>query len=205
MRPMQTKFSVLPLIAAIALSLSACNGGEEASSPDEANQSGAEEAPGNPGATSPGTAGPEAGDTAAADETGAADKRDPLAAIATAVEAVPGSSAVELDYSKRNQSWEVELINVSAVHEVAVSPDGSKVLDHHPAGSADPEDSGDLKQANISMTEAVGTVLEEADGPVDEVSLDDEDGRPMWEIEIESPDGTSTELLVDGMTGELIR
>lgn len=199
---MNKKFSVLPIVAATMLTVSACNGGgetTEAPSSDGTNQSETEGTPASAGMASPETTSPGAGDT------GAAGKRDPRAAIATAVEAVPGSSAVELDYSKRNQSWEVELINVSAGHEVAVSPDGSKVLDQHPTGAADPEDAGDLNQANISMMDAVGTVLEEAGGTVDEVSLDSEDGQPMWEIEIEQGEGSSTELLVDGMTGELIR
>lgn len=194
------KFCILPTIAATMLALSACNGGGEASSPEGGSSEVATEtAPDSTGMTSSGTASPDAG------ATGADGNRDPLAAIATAVEAVPGSSAVELDYSNRHQSWEVELINVDAGHEVEVSPDGSEVLDQHAAGSADPEDAGDLKQANVSMAEAVGTALEGANGPVDEVSLDSEDGLPMWEIEIEESGGSSTELLVDGMTGELIR
>lgn len=198
------KFCTLPTIAATMLALSACNGGGEASSPEGGSSQVATETAEGTGMASSGTASPGMASPGAG-ATGADGKRDPRAAIATAVEAVPGSSAVELDYSNRHQSWEVELINVDVGHEVAVTPDGSEVLDKHATGSVDPEEAGDLKQANVSMAEAVGTALEEANGPVDEVSLDSEDGLPMWEIEVEESGGSSTELLVDGMTGELVR
>jgi uncharacterized membrane protein YkoI len=46
------------------------------------------------------------------------------------------------------------------------------------------------------MSDAVGTALAEGSGQVEEASLDDEEDMPVWEIEVEAADGSSTECLL---------
>jgi len=67
---------------------------------------------------------------------------------------------------------------------------------------ADPEKS-DSKQAIISIEEAKRIALEEFSGKIDDIDLDIEDGRLIYEVEIERGD-EEAEMEIDAYTGEII-
>ena len=116
-----------------------------------------------------------------------------------------GSAAIELGYSDRRQSWEVDVISGDTEHEVRVSPDGTEVIEQRESGTAESEDVTDLGAASVLMSDAIGTALAEVPGQIEEASLDDEEDMPVWEIEVEAEDGSITELLIDAVSGERIR
>lgn len=66
----------------------------------------------------------------------------------------------------------------------------------------DPETS-DSKQAIISIEEAKRIALEEFSGKIDDIDLDIEDGRLIYEVEIERGD-EEAEMEIDAYTGEII-
>jgi uncharacterized membrane protein YkoI len=189
---------VLPIAAGLALGVSACNDtGDDVSQPDQDQTQSTETATAGQGASGA----PSTGGTGSA----LAGERNAQAAVETAVAAIRGSSAVELDYSDRHQAWEVDVFDVDTELEVEVSPDGSQVLEQRESGGVEAEQARELAEAKVSMAEALATAAQVEAGNVDRVTLKDEDGKPVWEIEIDSPDGSSTEVLVDATTGEQIR
>lgn len=59
------------------------------------------------------------------------------------------------------------------------------------------------KKAVIDMNKAIEIALEQFPGVVDEVELEEEDGRLIYEVEIEG-DGEEAEFQIDAYTGEII-
>lgn len=183
--------------AALALILAGCGGEtdtEEAPAP--ATTEAQTEAGATRGSTDIATGG--AGSTPAQDCDGSA-------AVETAIAAVAGSAAIELDYSDRRQAREVDVISGDIEHEVRVSPDGNEVIEQRESGPAESEDVTDLGTASVLMSDAIGTALAEVPGHVEEASLDDEEDMPVWEIEVEAEDGSTTDLLIDAVSGKRIR
>ncbi|MET1154496.1 PepSY domain-containing protein [Arthrobacter sp.] len=200
MEQLKKTLTALPIAAGLVLAVSACTdtGDDVARVP---NQTQSPE-PSAESAAAPSEATGQSSTGLA--EFGAAGSRDAQAAVASAEAAVRGSSAIELDYSERHQSWEVDLFDVDTEHEVQVSPDGSEVLEQRESGGVEPEVAGELEQAKISMADALAIAIEAASGNVEEVSLEDEDGRPVWEVEIDHGDGSSTDVRINAMTGDRI-
>lgn len=160
----------------------------------------------SPGATSPATspwASPPAASPGATD--GAAALAAARSAVETAETAVSNGRAIDIEFSKRRQVWEVGVISGDTEYEVRVSPDGREVLDREDDGVAEAEDRRALEAADVPLSEALGTALGEVEGALDEASLDTEYGRQVWEIEIEGDDGTSTGVAIDTATGNRIR
>jgi uncharacterized membrane protein YkoI len=127
------------------------------------------------------------------------------AAVETAVAAVPGSAAVDVDYSSDRQGWEVELVSGGTEHEVLVLADGSEVLDQRDKGPADEEDRLAIESATVSLIEAIETAQQAAVGDLEEASLEDEGDKPVWEVEIRAEGGGLTEVVIDAVSGEQIR
>ncbi|EMY34289.1 putative lipoprotein, partial [Arthrobacter crystallopoietes BAB-32] len=132
-------------------------------------------------------------------------ERNASAAVETALAAVDGSMAFELSFNRSRGEWEVELVSADTEHEVRVSADGSEVLEEHTSGAVDAEDRTELQGARVPLAEAITTAQEEADGEVQEASLEDENGKAVWEIEIRPEGGQETEVLIDAATGEPVR
>ncbi|QTG79533.1 PepSY domain-containing protein [Arthrobacter crystallopoietes] len=151
----------------------------------------------SPGPTSPGTGGvtgtPPTGDT------------NGDAAVATAVAAVAGSAAIEVDYSSDRLGWEVELISGGLEYEVLLLADGSEVLEQREKGPADEEDRLAVESAAVPLVEAISTAHQVINGNLSEASLEDEDDRPVWEVEIRAEDGSVNEVIIDAVSGERIR
>ena len=194
MEQLRKTFTALSIAAGLAVTVSACDAtGDDISQP-EPGQAQPAETPAGAGNPSPGGTG-----------SAMPGERNARAAVETAVNAVRGSSAIELDFSDRLQAWEVDVFDVDAELEVQVSPDGSEVLAQRESGGAEPEQARELEQTRVSMSEALVTAAEAESGNVDEVTLGDEGGLPVWEIEIGREDGSSADVLIDAVTGEQIR
>ncbi|WP_158300473.1 PepSY domain-containing protein [Arthrobacter crystallopoietes] len=112
---------------------------------------------------------------------------------------------MDVDYSDDRQGWEVELISGGTEHEVLVLADGSEVLDQRDKGPADEEDRRAVESATVSLAEAIETAQQAAVGDLEEASLEDENDKPVWEVEIRSEGGTLTEVLIDAVSGEQLR
>ncbi|GLB67906.1 PepSY domain-containing protein [Arthrobacter mangrovi] len=151
----------------------------------------------SPGGSAPGQGGA-GGSPAAQGEPNAS------AALLTALAAVQGGDAMVLDFRNGTQAWRVDVVGADTDYRVLVSPDGSKVLEQH-SRAADPEDRSQLGQAKITMAEAMATAQQQASGQVSEASLDKENGKIVWKIEVTSTDGQSTDVLIDAVSGETVK
>lgn len=151
----------------------------------------------SPGQTSPGVGGA-TGTPPTGDANGDA-------AVVTAVAAVAGSAATEIDYSSDRQGWEVELISGGTEYEVLVLADGSEVLDQREKGPADEEDRLAVESATVPLVEAIATAHQIINGDLEEASLEDEGDKPAWEVEIRSEGGDLSEVVIDAVSGEQIR
>ena len=127
------------------------------------------------------------------------------AAVTTAVAAVAGSAAIEADYSSDRLGWEVELVSGGMEYEVLVLADGSEVLEQREKGPADEEDRLAVESAAVPLVEAILTAHQVINGNLSEASLEDEDDRPVWEVEIRAEDGSVNEVIIDAVSGERIR
>jgi uncharacterized membrane protein YkoI len=186
----------------LALSMAACDSPEQGA-PTTAGPTQTQMAPSATPGTSPGTtpgaAAPgEGGSPAAGGEPNAS------AALLTALAAVRGSDAIELDFRPGSQAWRVDVIGADTDYRLLVSPDGSEVLEEH-SRAADPEHRSELQQAKIPMSEAITIGQQQAGGQISEVSLDDENGKIVWKVEVISTDGQRTEVLIDAVSGEAVK
>lgn len=126
-----------------------------------------------------------------------------LAAIATAEKAV-GGRAIDIDDQDDDGDWEVEVLKGNVVYEVKVSGDGKTVK----ATERDDVDSDDLRRAakvKVSMADAIKKALAEVPGKIDEVDLDDKNGKILWEVSIDAVDGTDRDIYVDVETGAIVK
>lgn len=210
------KLRLLPLFsvaAGVALVATGCDGAEDGpATTGEGTQTqvAPETTSPSPGATSPGAAtsaapgqtSPAAGGATGTPPTGDANGD---AAVVTAVAAVPGSAATEIDYSSDRQGWEVELISGGTEYEVLVLADGSEVLDQREKGPADEEDRLAVESATVPLVEAIATAHQIINGDLEEASLEDEGDKPAWEVEIRSEGGDLSEVVIDAVSGEQIR
>lgn len=149
------------------------------------------------GASAPGEGGA-SGSPAAQGEPNAS------AALLTALAAVRGGDAMVLDFRNGTQAWRVDVIGADTDYRVLVSADGSKVLEQH-SRAAEPEDRSQLAQAKITMAEAMKTAQQQASGHISEVALDEENGTIVWKVEVTSTDGQRSEILVDAVSGEMVK
>lgn len=207
-----TKNLSFALIAAgLVLVLSACGDGDGTQAPEGPGQTQTVTAtPGGSPVASPGgspaaSLGGSPGATGGTSSPVAGAQRDARAAVATAVAAVNGSTAIGLDFSESRQEWEVELISADAEHEVRVSAEGTEMLENEEGGAVDEEDRSALEGVTVTLAQAVEAAEQEADGQVEEASLESENDKPVWEFELRSEDGRSTEVQIDTKTGEPIR
>lgn len=204
---------MLPAGVVLALLLAACNGdspnppGTGQASPTATviitatafPDAGDLPSPGASGTASPGAASP--GATSAASPRAA----DARAAIEAAEAAVDGGRAAAIDFSSRRQVWRTSVISGDTEYEVLVSADGKEVLGRQEDGFAEPDYRSGLESAKTGLAEAVRTALEEVPGTLDEASLDEEDGKLVWEIEVDTADGSSASVDIDAAAGKPVR
>lgn len=138
----------------------------------------------------------DASDSAAAsDEDGG--EAASLAAVETVLAKYEGGDVADIDYDRRENLFEVEVIQNDTKHDVTVDGAGENITNEREDGAADQDDLDELGQASISIDEAIKRVFEEAssqDGTVllDDASLDEDNGTLNWEVELDIDDRDAT-------------
>lgn len=143
------------------------------------------------------------GAAAASDENGG--QAASLAAVDTLLAKYEGGDVVELDYDRREDVFEADVIQDDTKHEVTLDGAGENITEEREDGTPDQEDTDELGKASISIKEAIESVFDEAssqDGTVlfDDASLDEDNGTLNWEVELDINDNDAT-YYVDANTG----
>ena len=141
--------------------------------------------------------------------------------IATA-EANGTVGEVELESENGTPVYEVELVTANGGEtEVAVHADDGTVLEVETEDEesemedeesemedeeSEMEDEESIAPGNVSLSEqeAVDIATAEADGTVDEVELESEDGTPVYEVELVGANSAETEIAVHADDGTVL-
>lgn len=192
-------------VSALALTAAACTNDQATpaspaspAAPPPAATAPATEAPGSmPAATPAESAMPGGGATPSDRNAGA------LRAIATAAQTA-GGTAYELDDADDDGQWEVDVLVGDRNHEITVAADGQTVLSRE-EDDADTEDRNRVQQAQITIEQAIEAALAEVPGNLDDVELDDDNGRAVWEVTVDTSDMQDVEVYVDIVSGDVVR
>ncbi len=126
-------------------------------------------------------------------------------ALSTAAEELGGQAfAVDRSDDDGEELWEVSVAVGDEDVEVHVSADGNEVVHEGERESLDDEDRQRLDAASISASEAAITAATERSAAVEEVDLNEHLGTVVWDVELLSTDGVTTEVRVDATTGEVL-
>ncbi|WP_324650333.1 PepSY domain-containing protein [Georgenia sp. H159] len=126
-------------------------------------------------------------------------------ALSTAAEELDGQ-AFEVDRSDDDgeELWQVSVAVGQEQVEVYVSPDGNAVVREGETEDLDDEDRRLLDEVAVGASEAALTAAQEMGGTVEELDLDEDDGTVVWDVELRTTDGASTDVRVDAVTGEVL-
>ncbi len=130
-----------------------------------------------------------------------------LAAVDTLLAKYEGGDVVELDYDRRDDVFEADVIQNDTKHEVTLDGAGENISNEKDDGTADQDDLDELGKASISIKEAIESAFGEAssqDGTVvfDDASLEEDNGTLNWEVELDINDNDTT-YYVDANTGSV--
>lgn len=134
------------------------------------------------------------------DDTGeSTTELDMVQAGALALREVDADAVYEIE--TEDGGWEVDVVTASTseTHEVDLAADG-EVLGVE-TESADSEEL-DKAQREVDLAEAVEIAVAELDGTATEAELDHEDGRLLWEVEMDA--ATDREIDIDATSGEVL-
>jgi uncharacterized membrane protein YkoI len=73
-----------------------------------------------------------------------------------------------------------------------------------PVDDVDDDDSIAGSNVSLSEEEAIDIATAEADGTVEEAELEDEDGTPVYEVELVAADGGETEVAIHANDGTVL-
>lgn len=138
-----------------------------------------------------------AGSTGGTDSTGSS--VDAAGALETALDAKPGSYAVEVD-EEDGRAWEITLVADGKGVEVTVD---------NATGEVTGEQSTDLdaeqrEAPSVTAAEAVDAALAEKPGTLDSLDLDRDNGTIVWDATV--IDGTQEwDIVIDASTGDILR
>lgn len=143
---------------------------------------------------------------AAAAGSGSASRQggDPAYAAIDAVLGLHGDGIiVEMDLDDDDRKWEVDVVVGDDVKEYDVTTDGDVSEGVRPQIDDDVRRAG---EAQVTAEQAITTALEGRDGQtVDEVDLDEDDGRLEWKVELDREGGDDgAEVKIDAKTGEVL-
>lgn len=126
-------------------------------------------------------------------------------ALSTAADEL-GGLAFELERGDDDgeDHWEVTVAVDNRAVEMHVSIDGNAVISGHEAGTLDEEDRQRLDAASVAASEAAVIAAQHLGGTVEQVDLEDDGDAVVWEIELLTTDGASTDVRVDAATGEVL-
>lgn len=152
--------------------------------------------------------------TPAADESGTpADEQQPNAGgndpVFDAIDAVTAEHAdgfiVSIDRDDRDEHYEIDVVVGEQVLDLKVGLDGAVTEDEQ---DSDDDDIQKAQQATVDAETALKRAFESrAEGlTVDDVELDEDDDRLVWEIDFDDADGKdSDEVVIDAQDGSVVR
>lgn len=152
--------------------------------------------------------------TPAADESGTpADEQQPNAGgndpVFDAIAAVTAEHAdgfiVSIDRDDRDEHYEIDVVVGEQVLDLKVGLDGTITEDEQ---DSDDDDIQKAQQATVDAETALKRAFESrAEGlTVDDVELDEDDDRLVWEIDFDDADGKdSDEVVIDAQDGSVVR
>lgn len=126
-------------------------------------------------------------------------------ALSTAAESLDGQAfAVERTDDDGEELWEVTVAVGDEQVDVYVDLDGNALVREGEREALEGEDQQRLDEVAVTASEAATTAVQRLGAVVEEVDLTDEAGTVVWEIELRTTDGATTEARVDAMTGEVL-
>ena len=125
-------------------------------------------------------------------------------ALSTAADEL-GGLAFELERTEDGGEalWEVSVAVGDDDVEMLLSRDGNAIVRQSGSDALDDEDRRRLEEASVAAGEAALTAAQHTGAAVVEVDLTDDGGAVVWEVELRTTDGASTEVRVDAVTGEV--
>ena len=134
------------------------------------------------------------------------------AAIKIALEQIPGTvEEVELEDENGTIVYEIEIrAEDGTEQEVEIDATTGEVVK---VEAEDDEEEGDdeqsqaelAKQAKVTEEAAIETALGQVPGTVEEIKLEVEDGKIVYDIDVIAEDGTKQEVKVDATTGKVVK
>lgn len=216
---MEKKHLALTSVAALALALSACGTpAEDNNSSNESETQQTQEATQNTESDDM-----ESQDTSddmddaddADDKDGSSDdaaaptkggsKDNALKAIDTAEKEI-GGKVVDLDWDDDKSGWDVEVVKGNKSHEIEISPDGSKITNRDEVEDVDSDDRREYDAIKVDIRKAIETALKDTPGGLDDVSVDEEQGQIMWEVDV-YPEGGGSDvtIYIDVKSGKILK
>lgn len=141
----------------------------------------------------------------AAAPTKGGSKDNALKAIDTAEKEI-GGKVVDLDWDDDKSGWEVEVYEGGKVHELKIAADGSKIIERDDVENADADDRRQYDAIKTDIRKAIETALKDTPGSLDDVSVVEEQGQIMWNVEIYPEGGGSdVDIYIDVMSGKILK
>ncbi|WP_293954378.1 PepSY domain-containing protein [uncultured Corynebacterium sp.] len=131
-------------------------------------------------------------------EATAATGDDPVFQAIDAVTAAhPGGIITDIDREDSTDVYEIDVVVGEEVFELVVNAGTGEVREEE-RDNDDAEDIREANDANITAAAAIEQALEQhPDGVLDEISLDEEDGRLEWDISLDDANRNDlTELVI---------
>lgn len=212
---MEKKHLALTSVAALALALSACGApAEDNNSSNESETQQTQEATQNTESddmasqdTSDDMDDAEDKDDSndAAAPTKGGSKDNALKAIDTAEKEI-GGKVVDLDWDDDKSGWEVEVYKGGKIHEIKIAADGSKIIERDDVENADADDRREYDAIKTDIRKAIETALKDTPGSLDDVSVDEEQGQIMWEVDV-YPEGGGSDvtIYIDVKSGKILK
>ncbi len=121
-----------------------------------------------------------------------------------------GVLEAELETEGGLQVYEVDIVLGSQVHEVSVNAQTGEIvsateqrLDSFISGIFQDDELEAAQAARGMLGQALATIEQQDGVRIEEISLDEEDGRWLYEVELEDTTG-SREMMIDASTGEVL-
>lgn len=141
----------------------------------------------------------------AAAPTKGGSKDNALKAIDTAEKEI-GGKVVDLDWDDDKSGWDVEVVKGNKSHEIEISPDGSKITNRDEVEDVDSDDRREYDAIKVDIRKAIETALKDTPGGLDDVSVDEEQGQIMWEVDV-YPEGGGSDvtIYIDVKSGKILK
>lgn len=131
------------------------------------------------------------------------DRPDAATAMETALAERTGAAVMEVDFEDDENQWEVTVLggDGDGATEVFVDATTGEIVGDRPA-TLDP---GEDRAPSVSAQDAAETALGEQAGRLTSLDYGSEDGRMMWEAQVDADARTEWEIQIDAESGEVIR